>query len=435
MSASVEDEARSRLEAHGYRVDFRRDGWCECWIRDGQESWFGRGDDPAQAFEAALARMLPSRLARSLWRGLASGAPPPSPGTGLVRPGEGAPPSKADASRHLGFIERRIEALGAELGVFAQERQRLAMLSWMCEARSQTERFPEDEAISEQVAAISRKLSELGKAYWPGSVSALQLAIEPSALPRSQLGGTAGTWAEAAMLSRRGLLNLEAADLERGLDLRGWAEDESPAPADPEALLDEVVNELVERHGRLDKGAEPERERAAPAPEDFARWSHRLRWVRARTTRPRLWGQAFGRLRWWGQRRQSGLGPATQGLDPDFAPPGGWSALVGGPTSSTSPRLSARAARSIVLAGARRDPTVRDDLEAAGLKLEVYLVDPSSDDWAPTLEGVDVVVAAFGLALSPIEERMEQRAFEAGAAFAWSAAYEATAVLRALGPY
>jgi len=435
VSGAFEDEARERLQVHGYRVDFRQDVWCECWIRDGSESWLGRGEDAARAFEAALAAMLPSRLARSLWRGSAAPAPA-EPGVALVRPGQGQAPSRGDASRHLAFLGRRVEALADELGLFVPERQRMAIMSWACAARAQTERFPEDEAIAEQVSAICRQLGELGKIYWPGSVNALQLAVEPSALPRSQLGGSAETWAEAAELSRRALIHLEATDLEQGLDARGWAMDDSPAPAEPEQLLDRVVDEVVERSGRLDRGAEPERDRAAPEPEAFARWSHRLRWVRPWTDRPRLWGQAFGRLRWWGSRRQSGLGPAAQGLEADFAPPGGWAALVGTPTRAERPAAPYEGGgRRLLLASTRRDPELVAGLERAGHGVQTHLVDPEAAEWTASLDGVEDVVAVFGLALSPIEEALEKAAAEAGIGYRIVAAPEVRAVLRGLrGP-
>lgn len=431
MSQSFEHEARARLEAYGYRVDFRREVWCECWIRDGTESWLGRGEDPARAFESALAAMLPSRLARNLWRG-ATGPAAPGPGVALLRPGQGQPPSRGEASRHLAFIARRVEALAGELGLFVAERQRMAIMSWMCAARAQTERFPDDTGIAEQVNAISRQLGELGRSYWPGSVNALQLNVEPSALPPNQLGGAADTWATAAEFSRRALVHMEASELERGLDARGWAEDESPAPADAEALLDEVVDELIRRYGRLDRGAEPERDRVAPEPEAFARWSHRLRWVRPWTERPRLWGQAVGRLRWWGSRRQSGLGPATQGLDPYFAPPGGWAALVGKPTRSGAEVVDHRGSGlNLLIATTRRDPELVEALEGAGHAVRVRLLDPAAESVEAPLEGVRQVLSAFGLALAPAEEVLEKAALEAGVSFRIVAVPEPRTVLRA----
>jgi hypothetical protein len=56
-----------------YRARFRRRGWTEVLVSSGDERWVGRGVDKRDALEDALAKMLPSNLARELMaRGLAA---------------------------------------------------------------------------------------------------------------------------------------------------------------------------------------------------------------------------------------------------------------------------------------------------------------------------------------------------------------------------
>jgi hypothetical protein len=55
------------LELLGYIVHHRQDGWCECLIATPGEAWLGHGSSAELALDQALAQMLPSKAAKSLF--------------------------------------------------------------------------------------------------------------------------------------------------------------------------------------------------------------------------------------------------------------------------------------------------------------------------------------------------------------------------------
>src|SRR5439155_20889535 len=163
------------------------------------------------------------------------------------------------ALEELDTLTERIRDSREELGLCSPERQRLAMLAWICEARAHTDTFPEDTRIRDRVGSISRQLTEIGKTFWPGSVTALQLQMEPRDLPRHLLGGTATTWRRAAELAEQALRNKEHEDERRGYDAYGWADARLtlPRPAHPERLLEEMVVAVEKLSGSLETQAAP----------------------------------------------------------------------------------------------------------------------------------------------------------------------------------
>lgn len=375
---------RALLESAGYEVRFRDSEWVECLLSSGEESWLGRGRDREAALEDALRAALPSRLARELLErellrstGATLPAPPehggiqagptgepgPARAAGVEAPREepepavrAAPPrvlpqripmppplvrrdaivARLDPERSLEELDvlmDRITDSRDELGLCAPERQRLAMLAWICEARAHTDAFSDDTRIRDRVGAISRQLTEMGKTFWPGSVTALQLQMQPRDLPRHVLGGPASTWARAAELAERALRTLEYQDERRGFDAYGWSDAGrlSPGPPDPGAQLEGLALEVERLGGPLSSGAPARAAEARPEPATFRVWVRSLRWLRGSDADPDRWARIAGRLRWWVSQRDAGLAPAARELDASYLPDQPWSVELGAP--------------------------------------------------------------------------------------------------------
>ena len=384
------DSAVEFLAAYGYAVTYSRREWVECWLRHESDQWLGRGRSEADALEHALQQACPSALARALLERARSSevarpAPIPEPppfvpsGPPLVRPNPAPPPVDFNAALDaLSCLSDRIRDAREELGLAAPDRMRLAILAWICEARAHTDNFADNPRIRDEVAAISRQLTELGKAFWPGSVTALQLNMQPGDLPRSVLGASATTWGRAADLAERALAQHEASERERGADAYGWSDHFAldPVPLEPNVVLDELQAEVESFGGALERFAEPRDSSARPDAAQFLRWTQTLRWLRNTEVSPDRWARLAGRLRWWSARRGSALvGPARQ-LDPSYAPRRSWAAELGresdsrarDPDSWTND-ASADAVRDAyrdhvtVLVSPRRDPVEIDRLK------------------------------------------------------------------------
>jgi hypothetical protein len=231
----------------------------------------------------------------------------------------------------LDILMDRIRDCREELGLCAPDRQRLAMLAWICEARSHTDAFPDDLRIRDRVGAISRQLTEIGKTFWPGSVTALQLHIEPRDLPRHLLGGAATTWHRAAELSEQALRNKEHEDERRGFDVYGWADARYtlPRPLHGARLLESLVAQVEELSGSLETQASPADTSVRPDGVMFQRWVRQLRWLRCADVDAQLWARVAGRLRWWAFRREPALQVAARELEPSYLPPSSWASLLG----------------------------------------------------------------------------------------------------------
>ena len=383
------DSAPEFLAAYGYTVTYSRREWVECWLRSDVDHWLGRGRTEEEALEQALKQACPSALAQALLeraRGaesprIAIATPTMETGSGppLVRPAPAPPPPDfSSALEALACLSDRIRDAREELGLAAPDRMRLAILAWICEARAQTDHFQDNARIRDEVAAISRQLTEIGKAFWPGSVTALQLNMQPSELPRSVLGAPATTWGRAADLAERVLAQHEASERERGADMYGWADQAAldPVPGDPAAVLDALQGDVEAVGGPLERFAEPRDSGARPDAAQFLRWTQTLRWLRNTNASPDRWARLAGRLRWWAARRGSALvGPSRQ-LDPAYVPRRSWAAELGRESDAqtrdpeawangeVSHRLQAHYRdQAVVLVSARRDPIELERLQ------------------------------------------------------------------------
>ncbi|MGF1510941.1 MAG: hypothetical protein ACFB9M_15720 [Myxococcota bacterium] len=431
----------SLLETSGYRVTFHRHRWTDCWVRNDDESWHAAGEDEDEALRRVLRAMLPSRLAQDLYERVGAaegrprvvGSPLPTSQPGhptLIRPADASPPSRETALDELAILQERVSQSRGDLALCAAEHQRLAIMAWICEARAQAERFPEDQTIREEVTALSRTLTELGKAFWPGSVTALQLHIQPSDLPRHVLGGTARTWHDAALRAEQALWGLEAVAEHRARDRYGYALDPSPAPPDPDGLLDQVERELVAASGIMERGAEPEPDREGPSPVDFERWAGRLRWIRPSVSDPERWARCLGRLRWWASRRHVECGPGERALDPGVMPPSGWASAGGAETLGSasnaraamtglqSPAMDPWAGKQVLCVVTRREPLVQEHIESelSSIRWQWRLVDgvgrqPTGPELAA--QGVELVLSALGLQSAVADRALARSARDA----------------------
>lgn len=290
------------------------------------------GPGPAATTSAAAATAVITPLPSP-----ASLPPPAMPSLPSLQPDYPALPDP----RVIGDPDKSLEALDIlmdrirdsreELGLCSPDRQRLAMLAWICEARSHTDAFPDDLRIRDRVGAISRQLTEIGKTYWPGSVTALQLHMQPRDLPRHLLGGTATTWHRAAELAEQSLRMKELEDERRGYDTYGWADAKqlSPRPQDPRRLLEQMAGEVERLSGTLSTHAAPADQAVRPDGAQFTRWVRQLRWLRTTEVDPEQWARIAGRLRWWSFRREPALASASRELEAGFAPSQSWASLLG----------------------------------------------------------------------------------------------------------
>lgn len=437
--------AQSLLERHGYEVRFASGEWVECLIVQQEESWFGRGLDREAALKDALRHAFPSTLSQALLADALRGGemiprtglrdrsverkPVPPP---LVARRVPRPPSFDRSLRELRVLSERIRDCRVELGLCSPERQRLAILAWICEARAHTDAFPDDRSILEEVAVISRQLTEIGKAFWPGSVTALQLHMQPSELPKTLLGGMATTWTRAAELAERALSELERLDERQGHDVYGWADHDArlPAPSNPEERLQVLYEEIESFGGALDRQAVA---RGMPEPLVFLGWVRSLRWLRGRAD-PERWARIAGRLRWWAGRRDPSLADGLRELDPAFVPDRSWAGLlgeagvsataaVGSVDAATADRLrSALAGKRIAFVSRSRDPTLLDRLGQAfpDALLEWKAVEAARLETlsASIRDGAyDLVLGAFGLQARDVDQLLAAACADGAAAY------------------
>ncbi|MBI4815510.1 MAG: hypothetical protein HY791_04600 [Deltaproteobacteria bacterium] len=422
------DEKRGLLSSLGFEVTTRTNGWTDCLVAGLGEAHLGHGRTPDAALDDAIARALPSALARRLFEEVASGrrekraqetratAPAPiampiatpvaertvgqiavivsrpanapplptqpiaargikaedaidaavtpsaSPPADDARPplvARPEPPASApapapvaadtpaavdnahapdqkvrtvdDSLEELDILFDRIRDHREELGLTSPERQRMAILAWISEARSHADAFPDDLRIRDRVGAISRALTEIGKTFWPGSVTALQLHMQPRELPRHLLGGVATTWHRAAELAETALRNRELEDERRGYDAYGWADSTrlAPQPLLADRLLEAVIAEVESFSGPLEIQAGPSDPMSRPEPSQFQRWVRLSRWLRGSDANPDRWARLVGRLRWWAFRRDPALNPIARELEPSYSPSSPWAALLG----------------------------------------------------------------------------------------------------------
>jgi len=453
-------DVRSVLEDAGYRVDLRSDRWVEVLVEGHGETWRAAGRDERAALEHVLRQMCPSVLARR-----ALGPAPDAPRAAL----ESAAESRSERSRppplvrreapglksreqsldELAVLKGRVHDHGAALASCSAERQRLAIMAWICEARSHTEAFPEDAAIKDEVAGVSRMLTDYGKAYWPGSVTALQLHMQPRDLPRHLLGGSAPTWRRAAELAEQALAQQVAGDTARGWDAYGYADADrlAPGPESPDRWLRELVEALERCGGPLERGAEPGEGREDPDPEAFLRWVRIARWLRLTFADPEPWARALGRLRWYASRKRASLPPGADELEASFRPDRAWAELLGAedlaqrasPSRPATPEgLETRwRGKRLVIVGPRRDPEVQQTLAEVlkDTELEWRMAEARLlPELVPLIEGhrFHAVLAALGLQSSASDQALAVACRRAGVPYLRAHRGEARACLRAL---
>lgn len=437
--------AQALLERFGYEVRFSSGEWTECLLVQDNESWLGRGLDREAALKDALRHACPSLLSRALLEdALRAGetavrVPPRDRSTerravtpALVARRVPRPPSFDRSLRELRVLSDRIRDFRVELGLCSPERQRLAILAWICEARAHTDAFPDDRPILEEVAVISRQLTELGKAFWPGSVTALQLHMQPSELPKTLLGGTATTWTRAAELAERALWEFERLDERRGHDVYGWADHDVclPAPPSADVRLQQLYGAVESFGGALDRQAVA---RGMPEPLTFLGWVRTLRWLRGRAD-PERWARIAGRLRWWAGRRDPSLTDGSRELDAAFVPDRSWAGLLGedgvpAPPSrgsldpETADRVrSALAGKRIAFVSRSRDPTLLERLAQAfpdalleWKAVEAVRLETLSES---IREGTyDMVLGAFGLQARDVDHLLAAACADGEAAY------------------
>ncbi len=370
---------RRLLRELGYTVHFRRDTWVECLLRYRHERWLGTGVDDREAFEAAARKALPSHMARALlahWaqggaeRGESTGADPgggalsTAPSASAPAPAAGSDNAplatratgraervydRAEALSALGALSDRVEDERLELGMMTPRRQRMVILSWICRARVWEDRRPDDSFVARQVAAIARKLTWLGKIWWPGSVRSLHARSTPAEavheagvdLRRWPGGGRGGeipvrSWAEAAALVDEQLRALLERDARLGRDAYGWADAEclEPAPRDPDGVLAGVARTITAATGPLGEPARAAAREAvlsgAVTAAELGRWAALLRWVRGSATDLETWGAALGRVRWLAlQLPGDKSGRVSELLDSDHRSEAPWAVEVG----------------------------------------------------------------------------------------------------------
>jgi len=379
------------LERLGYSLAFRQDAWCECLIARDGERWLGRGVDRAGALDDAVARMFPSRAARSLLEerlgapaspsapseerahrpepaSAANGTPqaqaaadhpaeadpaslePASaqveedagPDPILVRP----PPRPAPPAEPACDVDGVLEEIAAileetrdarsELALFAPELQRLYLLEWISYGRALEDYAQHDLRVVHAVGDLARSCSELAHLWYPGSVIALKRDKRPGdtaaelGLPPAE---RPQSWREVAKLAAAALERyFDEAGAE--LDEYGWADGDrlAPDPSHPDALLGELRSTIEGATEPLDG-----RTKDAPLYHDSALArlvdpARRLRWIRLSNTNPELWGALVGHLRWVlgdPRKRPAGYGRALREvLEPRHRPSASWAKVL-----------------------------------------------------------------------------------------------------------
>jgi hypothetical protein len=268
-------------------------------------------------------------------------APPPREATPPPPPSiEAAPerPPRARTTDALETVERLLKEIEDRLSALARmaaERQRLHMLVWICRARAIEESLPDVRDVEHAVARVARRLTEIGKMFWPGSVRALQLSARPADV-RREMHATWATepadWREATSLAVRLLDDHLAKSVEAGFDDDGWADSaaRTPRPPNPDALLEEVDAELKALLGPPGDGPSGRTgDFSAAEFESLLNDARKLRWLRGAVRDDLAWGMAMGRLR----RSIPGLGERSARvrdvLDPRARPPVPWAKILG----------------------------------------------------------------------------------------------------------
>jgi hypothetical protein len=238
----------------------------------------------------------------------------------------------AEALAALDGMLHDIDAQLPKLAKKCAERQRFQLLGWICRARAYEESLPEARAVTAAVQRIARRLSEIGKMLWPGSVRALQLATAPADTMESHaLDAPPATWAEATERAEQRYREHIRKATSAGFDDDGWidAHPVGAAPTDPDALLAQALKDLDALLARPGDGPAEDQDSSA-----IVRIAQTLRWVRVSAQDHVSWGLAMGRL------RRVSMAPGTSNIllrktiDPAFRPSSSWLPVVAPPSES-----------------------------------------------------------------------------------------------------
>lgn len=364
------------LVTHGYEIAFRRDGFVEVLASRGHERFHGRGVSDDDALADLMRSMFPSVASRALLEAALAAtristvvaeapaaaaietkepepapaqeasatAEPAAPEPAVASPEEttpveqppivarsaASPPASAPAVDEvaesvavcediLAEIDERLD----ELSRIAPESQRLLMLSFICRARAEVEEVPASE-VHQATARIAKRLSDLAKVLWPGSVRALQLGVMPfDALPRSRGVSAPESWDEAADAVELLIADRRHADHRAGRDADGYDDADclTPPPRDVTKLVGEVIRALETLGTRFDVTL-------------AERTAAQVRWLR-RSVQGRQWGPMMGKLRQMSLKLGSEGTTLRDYLDPAFAPRSSWRDVVDPPRRSS----------------------------------------------------------------------------------------------------
>lgn len=252
-------------------------------------------------------------------------------------------------------------------------RQRLVITGWIADARRAQDEFPEEERVRTMVARVAARLSRLCRVWWCGSVRALQVDRRPEAVLSElpfRCDAPMHRWADVADLASQMLDRMEREDAAHGRDDYGWSDGDalSPPPADPDAMLREVVAGIEAIAGSADTF--PPRE--SPDAKLLARWVARLRWLRGALVDGATWAYALGRCRHWAERDRAKYAEASALLDPSHRPDAAWATVFASQGKD-------RERRKLVKEVLSRAPAVKDHPGAEVLVAWLHRALPLAD--------------------------------------------------------
>jgi hypothetical protein len=234
-------------------------------------------------------------------------------------------PSGIQLAEALAALDGMLHDIDTQLPKLAKksaERQRYQLLSWICRARAHEEALPDARLVTAAVQRIARRLSEIGKMLWPGSVRALQLATAPSdTLEPHATEFPPTTWAEAADRAEQRYREHIRKSTAAGFDEDGWidAHPVGPAPREPDALLAQAVKDLEALLARPSAASTEEQDSTA-----ILRIAQTLRWVRESAQDHLAWGLAMGRLRRVALPVTTTAALLRKTIDPSFRATSSW---------------------------------------------------------------------------------------------------------------
>ncbi|MFT3775483.1 MAG: hypothetical protein QM820_59810 [Minicystis sp.] len=262
--------------------------------------------EPAAPIPEARAAIPEVQLAASPLQEPQSAPPPEEPRSAPVPEEIVKRPSLDEALADLDKILRGVEDQLSTFARLAPLRQRTLLLLWICRARAFEDALPHERDVQRRIGMIARRLTELAKTFWPGSVRALQMTARPWDLPELRLRGATAprTWTEAVGRAEHILAEQLAEAEHAGLDDDGWVRESGSAA---EGNGDQA---LTTASTAIDSALAPMRDNDDPdvldaaAVEALTNAAKRLRRARRRVTDGVAWGVVMGRLR----RLAPGLG-------------------------------------------------------------------------------------------------------------------------------